>query len=128
MLDGQQLTPLAHRGELKPRIVDKEFHTRIEGAFNKIIRHGNSPDNYWWEVTDKNGTRFFYGGTPEQGLLPGAVLSISPGSNIFRWCLAQMRDTNDNTIDYSYAKIFDCGVGNGTGGVAGVQEATFMAE
>ena len=75
VLDGAQLAPLAHRGELVDREPDKEFHTRIEGEFRKIMRRGDNPNNYWWEVTDKNGTRFFYGGLPEQGMLANAVLA-----------------------------------------------------
>jgi hypothetical protein len=50
-----QLTPVAHRSEYAARTAEKRFYPRIEGGFSKIIRHGNSPTNYWWEVTSKEG-------------------------------------------------------------------------
>ena len=65
LLDGSMLTPVAHRGDSVPRTNEKVFHTRVESAFRKIIRHGSAPDNYWWEVVATNGTRFFYGGDPD---------------------------------------------------------------
>ncbi|NLG85152.1 MAG: hypothetical protein GX493_11235, partial [Firmicutes bacterium] len=119
-LDGMQLTPVAHRGELRPRTAEKVFHTRVEGSFRRIIRHGADPAAYWWEVTDKKGVRHFYGGTPEKGLQPEAVLADEKGS-IFKWALVQVRDTNGNTIDYSYTKVFDSGTGDGSSGPMGVQ-------
>jgi hypothetical protein len=42
-LNGGMLTPVAHRGELQPRTPEKIFHQRVEGAFQKIIRHGSNP-------------------------------------------------------------------------------------
>ncbi len=73
-LSGGMLTPVAHRDELKSRTPEKIFHSRVEGAFQKNIRHGNNPQNYWWEVTDKNGSKSFYGGDPENGLVANMVL------------------------------------------------------
>src|SRR5262249_35449268 len=63
MLSGEQLTPLAHRGDLVDRTTDKVFHTRVEGQFKRIIRRGSNPSNYSWEVTDKNGVKYLYGAT-----------------------------------------------------------------
>ncbi|MBT8408217.1 MAG: hypothetical protein KJN93_01165, partial [Alphaproteobacteria bacterium] len=34
MWNGQQLTPVAHRGALVPREPERVFHTRVEGGFN----------------------------------------------------------------------------------------------
>ncbi|HEX7888790.1 MAG TPA: SpvB/TcaC N-terminal domain-containing protein, partial [Ramlibacter sp.] len=101
-LDGESLTPVAHRGELRPRSAGKVFHTRIEGQFRRIVRHGGAPNAYWWEVTDKNGTRFFYGGRPEGGQDANAVLAEPGKGNVFRWALKEVRDTNGNTIVYTY--------------------------
>ncbi|HER20400.1 MAG TPA: hypothetical protein ENO14_05070, partial [Chromatiales bacterium] len=45
MLSGEMLTPVAHRGELRDREGNRKvFHTRIEGQFRRIIRHGDQPD------------------------------------------------------------------------------------
>ncbi|MGE5576613.1 MAG: SpvB/TcaC N-terminal domain-containing protein [Syntrophothermus sp.] len=120
ILNGMQLTPLAHRGALQPRSAEKVFHARVEGGFDKIVRHGDKPANYWWETTDKKGTRSFYGGTPENGLIKGAVLYDRTSGNVFKWALVQIRDANGNTVDYEYSQIEDIGVGDGTvvGGTA----------
>ena len=39
----------------------KRFYSRIEGSFDSIVRHGDNPKNYWWEVVDRNGTHYYYG-------------------------------------------------------------------
>ncbi|HYJ98139.1 MAG TPA: SpvB/TcaC N-terminal domain-containing protein, partial [Burkholderiaceae bacterium] len=40
LMNGEQLAPVAHRGDLKPRTAKKSFSLRVEGAFQKIVRHG----------------------------------------------------------------------------------------
>jgi len=112
LLNGSELTPVAHRGEQPARTAEKVFHTRIEGDFGRIVRHGDSPATYWWEVTAKDGSRSIFGGTPEARLADGK-------GNIFRWPVREVRDLNGNTITYSYATVSDPGVAGGT--VPGVQ-------
>ncbi len=123
VLNGEQLTPVAHRGELQARTAEKEFHTRVEGLFRKIIRHGDHPTNYWWEVIDKDGTRSFYGGDPvlNAQAAESTLTDPVPGStqNIFKWALREVRDTNDNTIRYKCVRVIDPGLPDGT--VDGVQ-------
>src|SRR5215813_13422528 len=75
MVNGAQLAPVANRGELVPRTAEKTFSQRVEGPFQKIVRHGDSPRNYWWEVTAKDGTRSLFGGSPATGVDRQAVLS-----------------------------------------------------
>lgn len=114
LLDGEMLTPVAHRGSLQDRSEEKVFHTRVEGEFRKIIRRGDQPDNYWWEVIHKDGTRYFYGGVPEgAGPDPDATLADPLRGNIFRWMLREVRDTWGNTVRYSYDLISDYGVAYG---------------
>ena len=111
LLNGEQFTPVANRGELKPRTQGKIFHTRVEGQFRRIIRHGSAPNNYWWEVIDKNGTRYIYGGSLNSNAPdPSSVLSDHTTGNIFRWALSEVRDANTNTIRYYYDIV------SGTGG------------
>ncbi|MBS0012318.1 MAG: hypothetical protein KFF49_12975, partial [Bacteroidales bacterium] len=105
---GSQLTPVAHRGEYADRTAEKRFYSRIERDYSKIIRHGNNPTEYWWEVTAKNGTKSFYGGLPETGVLPGAV-SMDANGNIGFWALVKTGDTHDNFVLYSYDKPQGCG-------------------
>ena len=117
-LNGEQLSPVAHRGDLQARSGEKQFFPRVEGPFNKIIRHGNSPQTYWWEVTDKQGTRHFYGGDPSTGVDPTCTLSDGAG-NIAHWALRETRDLHGNFVRYSYAKVSDAGLADGS--VMGVQ-------
>ncbi len=103
ILEGEMLTPLAHRTILVDRIGDqKRFYPRIDNDFKKIIRHGNNPKNYWWEVVDKDGTSSFYGGTRDSNVVNNAVLRDSANGNITQWFLREIRDLNDNFIRYHY--------------------------
>ncbi|HEX5749058.1 MAG TPA: SpvB/TcaC N-terminal domain-containing protein [Archangium sp.] len=113
VLNGAQLSPTAHRAQPRPRAQGttrmggedvKLFHPRIEGSFQRIVRHGNSPSNYWWEVTDRKGTRTFYGGTPETGRDSKACLTDDAG-NIFRWGLREVRDTHGNSVRFDYDTV-----------------------
>ena len=113
-LGGEQLSPVAHRGEVVARSAEKVFHHRVEGAFRKIVRHGDAPHNYWWEVTDKDGTRSFYGGDPDTGTQSTAAVLADADGDVFRWALVETRDLNGNAVRYSYDKISDVGVAGGS--------------
>ena len=106
--EGSQLTPVAHRGDYIDRTSEKRFYSRIEGDFSKIIRHGNNPANYWWEVTSKDGIRNFYGGLPDSGLVTSAVSRDTEG-NIGYWALVKTIDLHDNFVRYKYDKPDGCG-------------------
>lgn len=117
MLNGEELTPVFNRGDLQDRATDRVFHTRVEGSFSKIVRHGSDPTNYWWEVTDKAGTRYFYGGDPETNApRPDSTLRDgnldATGVNIFKWALREARDPNGNSVIYHY-DVIDGGGSNG---------------
>lgn len=124
VLNGQQLSPVAHRSEQVLRTSNttnhngetvKIFHPRVEGSFQKIIRHGTSPSKYWWEVIDKNGTQNFYGsdGTEQHlGSIIGRTATTHPG--VFKWMLRKSIDSNGNTVTYDYAQDCDTGTGTGT--------------
>ena len=110
---GMQLAPVAHKGPLVERTAEKQFTMRVEGSFNKIIRHGDNPANYWWEVTDKSGTVYSYGGTTASGIIDSSVLKDAEG-NIAYWALAEIRDLNDNFVKYHCSKVMDAGVQGGS--------------
>ncbi|MGA9638687.1 SpvB/TcaC N-terminal domain-containing protein, partial [Flavobacterium sp.] len=99
---GDGLLPNAHRSAWVSRTADKQFRPRKEGAFQKIIRKGNSPQNYYWVVTDKSGIISYYGGTPT-GLAVNSVLQDVNG-NIGHWALSMQVDLRGNTITYEYEK------------------------
>ncbi len=114
LLNGEQLFPTAHRKELEGRTTgDKQFWPRVEGAFNKIIRHGKNPTEYWGEVTDKNGVRYFYGGKPGSNVIKDAVLADDKG-NIGYWTLLEVRDLYGNFIKYNYGHVNHPGLAGGT--------------
>ncbi|MFF1506501.1 SpvB/TcaC N-terminal domain-containing protein [Streptomyces sp. NPDC058326] len=102
LLNGEQLTPVAHRSALRARTAEKVFHSRVEGRFDRIVRHGDSPANYWWEVTDKQGVRTLFGGTADSTLADGK-------GHVATWAARETRDGNDNVLRYRYAKVADGG-------------------
>ena len=83
LLEGTQLEKIS--GEI--------YRPRVEGSFNRIRFVSGS----YWEVTDKNGTKSYYG--------RDAVSRVSDPANaahIFQWNLQQVTDVHGNTITYSY--------------------------
>lgn len=114
---GQALYPLAHRGEARERSAEARFYPRVEQTFERIIRHGDAPNNYWWEVTDKDGTRYFYGGTPDTGHSAEATLTTDDDA-IAHWALTQIIDINGNHIRYYYQRVIDTGNSGGENGSA----------
>ena len=116
LLNGQMLTPVAHRSEpiLRNNGPVKEFHTRVEGQFQKILRHGANPAEYWWEVVEKDGTRHFYGGGPETN---GPTLNstlVDANQNVFHWAIRETKDMNGNSIKYNCERISHTGLVGGT--------------
>ncbi|MFJ7215540.1 SpvB/TcaC N-terminal domain-containing protein [Amycolatopsis sp. NPDC098790] len=112
LLGGEQLTPVANRTPLQARTAEKVFHTRVEGQFRRIVRHGANPREYWWEVTDKKGTRSIFGG-PAAATADSTTLTDDAGA-IAVWALSETRDTHDNFVRYHHARVSDPGVTGGT--------------
>lgn len=107
VVNGEQLTPVAHRGAFEPRTAEKVFHTRVEGTFARIVRHGTGPANYTWEITDRSGTTSFYGTTADSVLADGS-------GNVFMWYLREVRDRRGNFLRYHYTTVEDSGIEGGT--------------
>jgi hypothetical protein len=85
--------------ELVPRTDDwgsNYYGGKIEGAFS---RYFNNPYSGGWEVTIKNGIKYYYGTTP-------ASRQDDPQNNrrIFKWCLDRVEDTNGNYMVIEYKK------------------------
>ena len=119
-LNGQQLVmhddkgeaiPLPHQSnhfEQRIRMTRRFYHrdTRIQ---DRIIRHGQTPDQYWWSVTNRQGVTTYYGGLfnpdyPELiGLDTTAVLRDKNG-NIGYWAITAVRDLYGNYVHYHYNK------------------------
>jgi RHS repeat-associated protein len=109
LLNGQMLSPVAHRGGNRPRTANLRLYERIEGQFNRITRHGDSPRNYWFEVERADGSVDYYGGRTNGGMQAEATLG-APGGNIAAWYLLATVDAYGNRIDYHYATVSDPGI------------------
>jgi RHS repeat-associated protein len=120
LLDGDVLSPTAVRSVWQDRVAERQdFTRRTETDYDLIIRHGDSPKNYWWEVRDKSGGVRWYGGFPDGGgpdvgvpattyqslqRDPSAILSDEEG-NAYRWALSAERDVGINMIRYFYETV-----------------------
>lgn len=132
LLDGAMLVPNALGEAWESRVSgDREDYTRqVEGEYERIIRHeagDGGPDDYFWEVRDKNGGVRWYGGTLDGGGPDGTVLdmstldeedriSVAPeidrdaivvdeDGNQVRWLLSAVRDVGVNTMTYDYRTL-----------------------
>ena len=128
LLDGDMLIPNSLGPTWEPRISgDRQDYTRqVETQYQQIIRHeapGEGPKGYFWEVHDKGGNVFWYGGKPDQGGPDGynyldddkesslnleidrsAIVTDEHG-NAVRWLLSAQRDVGVNQISYHYTTI-----------------------
>ncbi|MDR2235913.1 MAG: hypothetical protein LBE92_07295 [Chryseobacterium sp.] len=98
---GKFVLPNRTEGAGKARAKDRQFYPRVEGAYNKIIRHGENPNDYWWEVISKDGTKSFFGGDGTH-VVENAVLRQPGTGNIGHWALYKTVDLNKNYIKYAY--------------------------
>lgn len=78
---------------------NEEYRAKIENAFSRIKRLPASDGRTYWEVTDKVGTRYFFGQT-------SASRQDNPANadHIFRWSLDRVEDTNGNFMTFGYFK------------------------
>lgn len=87
------------------RINDAVFYPKIEGSFSKIERKGNNPTNYYWIISDKSGTKYYYGNTAA-----GRFTSGTNSGTIAKWMLERVEDKNGNYMQYSYiTKTYNSG-------------------
>ncbi|RHP59621.1 SpvB/TcaC N-terminal domain-containing protein, partial [Bacteroides sp. OF04-15BH] len=93
---------VAHRGEKMDRKADRQFYTRQGGDFSRIIRKGDSPANYYWEVTDKQGVKYIYGG--DGAVVKGNVTDASGNTRevIAEWKLKRVEELHGDYIEYVY--------------------------
>jgi RHS repeat-associated protein len=80
----------------------QNFFTRTQGSYRTIVRYGNSPENYFWVVTDANQTKYYYG--TKDGQTADVQSELKAGANITQWFLSRIVDKWGNAIDYSYSK------------------------
>ncbi len=94
LINGEQTTLQPHRSpDAIERVSDREFFPRVENAFTQIVRHGDSPSNYWWKVTTKDGIVYTY----------KDVVRNDDG-NIVHWGLSKVEEPHGDNITYSYTE------------------------
>ncbi len=124
---GEQLVTIKPSGEVRKmphrtnlagqtgRLPDGErFYTRAGEAHDSIVRHGNTPQDYWWEVVDRNGVTSYYGAYPPGDNTQGPTRIGCP-DGIARWALAATVDPNGNMVRYYYSIDYDAGAGGEMG-------------
>jgi len=100
----------AHRKQGIARLADREFAQRKEDKFDKIVRKGDKPDNYYWTVTDKSTLNVYYYGAHKDingnvSLDEHSVLRNPASHEIAEWRLSRMEDPFGNYVEYSYRNI-----------------------
>ncbi len=103
MMYGDEMT-VAHRQDSIPRDTVRQFFLRQGGDFSKIIRYGNAPGNYHWEITDRNGVVYTYGGNAN-AVLKGPYTDASGHQRdvIAEWKLTRVQETHGDYIEYNYS-------------------------
>lgn len=111
VLDNGGVNYLAHRAlnQIKRSEVKRTdgaviFHPRKEGSFSKIVRLGNSPAEYTWVVTDKSGTKYYYGKKNADGSMKGVLMGKNhEGKDVIaEWKLVRIQEVHGDWIEYEY--------------------------
>jgi RHS repeat-associated protein len=104
LVNGEQLEEVAHQIDLNANRSTgntKEFRYRVEGKFDKILRHGNGPLNYTWEVHEKSGRIYYYGKRKSESSVNNSFV-LKGTQGIAYWALAEVEDQHGNKIEYNY--------------------------
>ncbi|MBN1869034.1 MAG: VCBS repeat-containing protein, partial [Candidatus Omnitrophica bacterium] len=70
------------------------YRAKIEGDFSKTEKIGNE-----WIVTDKSGTKYYFGSTDDS-----RHNDLAQTSNVFRWYLSRVEDIHGNYMTLTYEK------------------------
>ncbi|MES2668265.1 MAG: toxin TcdB middle/N-terminal domain-containing protein [Patescibacteria group bacterium] len=112
-------------GELEKTASSSSFYgPKIEGGAFNTYEFANG----YWSITDKLGTRYLFGTTTAS-----RIDNPSDSSQVYRWYLQEIRDTNGNFVNYEYAKngafIYPSKVTyTGNGSSPGIFEVEFLRE
>ncbi len=123
VLDNGGVNYLAHRAlnQIKRSEVKRTdgaviFHPRKEGSFSKIVRLGNSPAEYTWVVTDKSGTKYYYGKKNADGSMKGVLMGKNhEGKDVIaEWKLVRIQEVHGDWVEYEYETKDETVLGNVT--------------
>ena len=70
------------------------YGAKIERKLTKYYKTSNQG----WEVTTRDGTRYYYGRTEN------SRQEFESGTKVFKWCLDKVMDTNGNYMTITYQK------------------------
>ncbi|HWO22671.1 MAG TPA: toxin TcdB middle/N-terminal domain-containing protein [Kofleriaceae bacterium] len=106
LLDGAELVPTTeHDGPgCTAGGPGQRFRLRVEGSFAHVLRCGSDPASYHFELRDREGTLFRYGGA-------GATLASYTNGGVFRFALREVVDTHGNTTRFFYTTDAESGPG-----------------
>jgi RHS repeat-associated protein len=106
LLDGAQIVPTMESDgpSCTTGGPGKRFRARIEGSFAHILRCGSDATSYHFEVRDRDGTLFVYGGGD-------AALASYQNEGVFRFALREVVDTHGNTTRFFYVTDAEPGPG-----------------
>jgi len=124
LLDGDRLFPNAIRTVLQDRNTSgsrADWVRQIEDDNDLIIRHGNTPSTYFWEVADTDGNHFWYGAKPDGNgnyIRDASVILTAPPTGVsggvsgdYQWPLTYVEDISGNVMHFSYAKLSSVAIG-----------------
>lgn len=102
MMNGNEMT-VAHRTDSVQIQENRQFFMRQGGDFNLIVRKGNNPSNYYWEVTDRNGVKYTYGGDVN-AKLSGSYTDVNGNQRqvIAEWKLTRIEEPHGDFMVYEY--------------------------
>ncbi|MBO4736177.1 MAG: hypothetical protein J5614_07255, partial [Paludibacteraceae bacterium] len=108
VMDNGGVNYLAHRAtkQIPRKNGPVTFHPRKEGSFSKIVRLGNSPAEYTWVVTDKSGTKYYYGKKNADGSMKGVLKGKNyDGKDVIaEWKLVRVQEFHGDWIEYEYVE------------------------
>lgn len=123
LLDGDRLFPNAIRTDLETRNPGprSDWVRQIEDDHDLIIRHGDTPGTYCWEVEDTQGNHQWYGGVPdgsggctrvESAILTAPATGVPGGvAGDYHWALTYVEDISGNTMRFAYDELTTVPIG-----------------
>ncbi|MEE8476996.1 MAG: SpvB/TcaC N-terminal domain-containing protein, partial [Gemmatimonadales bacterium] len=123
LLDGARLFPNAIRTVLEVREAGPraDWVLQLEDDHDLIIRHGDTPSTYCWEVADTEGNHRWYGGAPdasgncvrdESAILTAPATGVDGGvAGDYHWALTYVEDISGNIMRFSYDELTSVPIG-----------------
>ncbi len=132
LLDGERLHPNAIRTVLEDRQSGPraDWVRQIEDDHDLIVRHGDTPSTYCWQVSDTEGNQLWYGGAPDangdcardESAILTAPATGAPGgvSGDYHWALTYVEDISGNVMRFSYDEVTGVPIGRQSEAAIGV--------